>query len=54
MPAVGWADAEIWAEILRHGPPPAFARGQEAAGGAEAWPQVDPAVVRGAHAAAGL
>ena len=56
LPAVGRSDAEI----LWHGPPPAFARGQGAAGGLRrhatmhAWPQVDPAVVRGSRAAADL
>ena len=29
-----------------HGPPPAYAHGREAVGGAEAWPQVHPGVVR--------
>jgi hypothetical protein len=29
-------------------PPPAYAHGREAVGGAEAWPQVHPGVVRGA------
>ena len=42
------------AEILWHGPPPAFARGQGATGGAEAGPQVEPGVMRGERAAAGL
>ena len=28
------------AEILNHGPPPAYARGQVAVGGAEPWPRV--------------
>ena len=42
------------ADFLRHGPPPAYARGQRAVGGAEPWPQVHPGVVRGARAAAGL
>ena len=31
---------------LRHGPPPARARGREAVGGAEPWPQVHPGVVQ--------
>ena len=39
-------------------PPPAYARGRGAVGGAEPWPQVHPGVVlyvvRGARAAAGL
>ena len=39
----------------QNGPPPARgARGRVAVGGAEAWPQVHPGVVRGARAAAGL
>ena len=42
------------ADFLRHGPPPAYARGRGAVGGAEPWPQVHPGVVRGARAAAGL
>ena len=44
------------AEILHHGPPPAYARGQAAVGGAEPWPQVHPARhrLRGVRAAAGL
>ena len=42
------------ADTLHHGPPPAYAHGREAVGGAEAWPQVHPGVVRGARAAAGL
>jgi len=51
LPAIGQQDGAI----LRHGPPPACgARGQVAVGGAEAWPQVHPGVVRGARAAAGL
>ena len=37
-----------------NGPPPAYARGRGAVGGAEPWPQVHPGVVRGARAAAGL
>jgi hypothetical protein len=47
------------AEILHHGPPAARVRARpsesvrEADGGAEAWPQVHPGVVRGARAAAG-
>ena len=35
-------------------PPPAYACGRGAVGGAEPWPQVHPGVVRGARAAAGL
>ena len=50
LPAIGRQDGAI----LRHGPPPAFARGRGAVGGAEPWPQVHPGVVRGARAAAGL
>ena len=42
------------AEILNHGPPPAYARGQAAVGGAEPWPRVQPGVLRGLRAAAGL
>jgi hypothetical protein len=42
------------AEILHHGPPPAYARGQAAVGGAEPWPQVHPGILRGVRAAAGL
>ena len=34
--------------------PRTYAHGREAVGGAEAWPQVHPGVVRGARAAAGL
>jgi hypothetical protein len=30
------------ADILHHGPPPAYAHGREAVGGAAAWPQVHP------------
>ena len=49
---------QLNADILHHGPPPAYAHGREAVGGAEAWPQerrCTPAgVVRGARAAAGL
>ena len=42
------------AEILHHGPPPAYARGQAAVGGAEPWPRVHPGILRGVRAAAGL
>ena len=35
LPAIGRPNAEI----LHHGPPPAYARGQAAVGGAEPWPQ---------------
>ena len=42
------------ARILDHGPPPAYARGQAAMGGAEPWPRVQPSVLRGLRAAAGL
>ena len=50
LPVIGQPNADV----LRHGPPPAYARGRVAAGGAEVWPQVHPGVVRGARAAAGL
>ena len=56
LPVIGRPNADI----LHHGPPPAYryAHGREAGclfvGGAEAWPQVHPGVVRGARAAAGL
>ena len=50
LPAIGRPNAEI----LRHGPPPAYARGQAAVGGAEPWPRVHPGVLRGLRAAAGL
>ena len=40
--------------FLHHGPPPAYARGRAAVGGAEPWPQVHPGILRGARAAAGL
>ena len=52
LPAIGRPNAEI----LHHGPPPAYARGQVAVGGAEPWPQVHPARhrLRGVRAAAGL
>jgi len=51
LPVIGQPNAVI----LHHGPPPAYAHGREAVGGAEAWPQVQvhPGVVRGARAAAG-
>jgi hypothetical protein len=52
LPVRHWAADD--ADILHHGPPPAYAHGREAVGGAEAWPQVHPGVVRGARAAAGL
>ena len=35
VPAIGRPNAEI----LHHGPPPAYARGQAAVGGAEPWPR---------------
>jgi hypothetical protein len=35
LPAIGRPNADI----LHHGPPPAYARGQAAVGGAEPWPQ---------------
>ena len=50
LPAIGRPNAEI----LNHGPPPAYARGQAAVGGAEPWPRVQPGVLRGLRAAAGL
>ena len=50
LPAIGRPNAEI----LNHGPPPAYARGQAAVGGAEPWPRVQPSVLRGLRAAAGL
>ena len=55
MPTVGWPDAEI----LRAPARPAtrfraWPRGRRRCGGVAAGRQVDPAVVRGAHAAAGL
>ena len=43
LPAIGRPNAEI----LHHGPPPAYARGQAAVGGAEPWPRVHPGVLRG-------
>ena len=43
---------------LSAGPPPAYARGQAAVGGAEPWPQVPPVphpgILRGVGAVAGL
>ena len=50
LPAIGRPNAEI----LHHGPPPAYARGQAAVVGAEPWPQVHPDILRGVRAAAGL
>ena len=66
LPAIGMPNADI----LNHGPPPAYARGQAAVGGAEPtvalavvvvvrrlfifWPRVQPGVLRGLRAAAGL
>ena len=50
LPAIGRPNADI----LNHGPPPAYARGQAAVGGAEPWPRVQPGVLRGLRAAAGL
>ena len=40
------------ADVLHHGPPPAYAHGREAVGGAEAWPQVQvhPGVSCAGHA----
>ena len=43
LPAIGRPNAEI----LHHGPLPAYARGQAAVGGAEPWPRVHPGVLRG-------
>ena len=43
LPAIGMPNADI----LNHGPPPAYARGQAAVGGAEPWPRVQPGVRRG-------
>ena len=43
LPVIGRPNADI----LHHGPPPAYAHGREAVGGAEACPQVHPGVVRG-------
>ena len=51
---IGLPNAESNAEFLRRGPPPAYARGRAAVGGAEPWPQVHPGILRGARAAAGL
>ena len=42
------------ADILNHGPPPAYARGQAAVGGAQPWPRMQPGVLRALRAAAGL
>jgi hypothetical protein len=50
LPVIGRPNTDI----LHHGPPPAYAHDREAVGGAEAWLQVHPGVVRGARAAAGL
>ena len=50
LPAIGRPNAKI----LNHGPLPAYARGQAAVGGAEPWPRVQPGVLRGLRAAAGL
>ena len=54
LPAIGMPNADI----LNHGPPPAYARGrgrgQAAVGGAEPWPRVQPGVLRALRAAAGL
>eukprot|EP00964_Phaeocystis_antarctica_P066946 scaffold40511_cov63-Phaeocystis_antarctica.AAC.6 len=38
LPVIGRQDGAI----LRHGPPPAHARGRVAVGRTEAWPQVHP------------
>ena len=37
LPVIGLPNADF----LRHGPPPAYARGRGAVGGAEPWPQVN-------------
>ena len=42
LPVIGLPNADF----LRHGPPPAYARGRGAVGGAEPWPQVHPGVVQ--------
>ena len=50
LPAIGRPNAEI----LHHGPPPAYARGKAAVGGAEPWPRVStPAFCVRCSAAAG-
>ena len=41
LPVIGLPNADF----LRHGPPPAYARGRGAVGGAEPWPQMHPGVV---------
>ena len=48
LPVIGRPNADI----LHHGPPPAYAHGREAVGGAEAWPQVQvhPGVSCAGHA----
>jgi hypothetical protein len=43
LPVIGRPNADI----LHHGPPPAYAHGREAVGGAEAWPQCTPASCAG-------
>jgi hypothetical protein len=61
-PARHWAAERRHPSRLHHGPPPAYAHGREAVGGAEGGmhacmhgrTQVHPGVVRGARAAAGL
>ena len=40
LPVIGLPNADF----LRHGPPPAYARGRGAVGGAEPWLQVHPGV----------
>jgi hypothetical protein len=53
LPAIGRSNTEV----LYHGPPPAYTRGQAAVGGAEPWwPRVHPGRhrLRGVRAAAGL
>ena len=48
LPVIG----RLNADILHHAPPPAYAHGREAVGGAEAWPQVQvhPGVSCAGHA----
>ena len=49
LPVIGRPNADI----LHHGPPPAYAHGREAVGGAEAWPQVHPGVASRARGTRG-
>ena len=51
LPVIGRPNADV----LHHGPPPAYAHGREAVAcwRGRAWPQVHPGVERGARAAAG-